>query len=42
MKQNGKAAYTPEFVESLKDGQVFGGAARTVLCHPCGYQRGSC
>lgn len=23
MKQNGKAAYTPEFVESLKDGQVF-------------------
>ena len=23
MKQNGKLAYTPEFVESLKDGQVF-------------------
>ncbi len=23
MKQNGKVAYTPEFVESLKDGQVF-------------------
>ena len=23
MKQNGKMAYTPEFVESLKDGQVF-------------------
>ena len=23
MKQNSKAAYTPEFVESLKDGQVF-------------------
>lgn len=36
MKQNGKVAYTPEFVESLKDGQVFVFGSNLIGCHSGG------
>ena len=36
MKQKGYVAYTPENVESLKDGQVFVFGSNLIGCHSGG------